>query len=300
MARPSYGIGDERARDRIVSSFWHELQGKAYPDLRVVGLVREAGVNKNTFYYHFGCMEDVARVGVEGLLRPELLDALLGEGGEGPGAPLAARVDATWDERLATLLSPNAAALHMLLVERIGALWRERLAREGSRRSLGIARDGTPWNRRRHVWLWRSRQERGSDMGFLDSVQNSFNRAAASTGRATTTLQIRGRIEDALKRRQQLVAQLGASLYEVTRDSSELRAGREPLYDGIARRDAERTQCEAWIAQLEAEDAAAAPVPAPVAPAGAHVPAAPAAVPQPAAVQAPRSAADAPTDGSAQ
>lgn len=231
MARPSYGIGDERARDRIVSSFWHELQGKAYPDLRVVGLVREAGVNKNTFYYHFGCMEDVARVGVEGLLRPELLDALLGEGGEGPGAPLAARVDATWDERLATLLSPNAAA---------------------------------------------------------------------STGRATTTLQLRGRIEDALKRRQQLVAQLGASLYEVTRDSSELRAGREPLYDGIARRDAERTQCEAWIAQLEVEDAAAAPVPAPVAPAGAHVPAAPAAVPQPAAVQAPRSAADAPTDGSAQ
>ena len=137
-------------------------------------------------------------------------------------------------------------------------------------------------------------------MGFLDSVQNSFNRAAASTGRATTTLQLRGRIEDALKRRQQLVAQLGASLYEVTRDSSELRAGREPLYDGIARRDAERTQCEAWIAQLEAEDAAAAPVPAPVAPAGALGRQLAEAPQRGRQGHAPRSAADAPTDGSAQ
>lgn len=95
-------------------------------------------------------------------------------------------------------------------------------------------------------------------MGFLDSVQDSINRAAASTGRATTTMQLKGQIKDVLKRRQQLAAQLGASLYEVTRDNPELRAGREPLFDGIAACDAERAQCEAQIAQLEAEGAAAA------------------------------------------
>lgn len=94
-------------------------------------------------------------------------------------------------------------------------------------------------------------------MGFLDSVQSSLNRAAASTGRATTAMQLRGQIKDSIKRRQQLAAQLGASLYDVTKDNPELRAGREPLFDGIAACDAERAQCEAQIAQLEAEDAAA-------------------------------------------
>lgn len=95
-------------------------------------------------------------------------------------------------------------------------------------------------------------------MGFLDSVQSSFNRAGAAVGRSTTTLQLKSQMNEALKRRQNLAAQLGASLYEATKDDATMRAGREALYDGIAACDAERAQCQAQIEQIEAESAAAA------------------------------------------
>lgn len=61
---------------------------------------------------------------------------------------------------------------------------------------------------------------------------------------------------DALKRRQGLAAQLGASLYEITKDNAELRQGREGLFDGIAAIDGERARLQAEIDQLEAESAA--------------------------------------------
>lgn len=94
-------------------------------------------------------------------------------------------------------------------------------------------------------------------MGFLDSLQSSVNRGMAATGRATSTMKLKAQMSEALKRRQALAAQLGASLYDVTKDDAGLRAGREALYDGIAACDAERAQCQAEIERLEAESAAA-------------------------------------------
>lgn len=94
-------------------------------------------------------------------------------------------------------------------------------------------------------------------MGFLDSLQSSVNRGMAATGRATSTMKLKAQMSEALKRRQALAAQLGASLYDVTKDDVNLRAGREALYDGIAACDAERAQCQAEIERLEAESAAA-------------------------------------------
>lgn len=94
-------------------------------------------------------------------------------------------------------------------------------------------------------------------MGFLDSLQSSVNRGMAATGRATSTMKLKAQMSEALKRRQALAAQLGASLYDVTKDDASLRAGREALYDGIAACDAERAQCQAEIERLEAESAAA-------------------------------------------
>lgn len=92
-------------------------------------------------------------------------------------------------------------------------------------------------------------------MGFFDDVQAQLNRGVAATGRAAQTVKLKTQMSEALKRRQQLAAQLGASLYEVTRDNEELRAGREALYDGIAAIDAEREECQAQIDAIERESA---------------------------------------------
>ena len=94
-------------------------------------------------------------------------------------------------------------------------------------------------------------------MGLLDSFQSSINRGVAATSRTASTVRLRTQMADALKRRQGLAAQLGASLYELTKDDPAFRAGREALYDGIAAVDAERAQCQAEIDRIEAETQAA-------------------------------------------
>ncbi len=88
-------------------------------------------------------------------------------------------------------------------------------------------------------------------MGFFDDIQASMNRGMASAGRAVDTQKIKMQMNDAAKRRQALAAQLGASLYDVTKDAPEFRSGREPLYDGIAAVDAERASLQAQLDELE-------------------------------------------------
>ena len=95
-------------------------------------------------------------------------------------------------------------------------------------------------------------------MGFLDDVQASVNRGVAGANRGVESMKLKNQMNDAMKRRQQLAAQLGASLYEVTRDDAALRSGREALYDGIAAIDQERDAIQAQLDELERQAAAAA------------------------------------------
>lgn len=74
-------------------------------------------------------------------------------------------------------------------------------------------------------------------MGFLDDVQASLNRGVAGANRGVESMKLKSQLNDANKRRSQLAAQLGASLYEATKDDESFRAGREQLYDGIAQID---------------------------------------------------------------
>ena len=94
-------------------------------------------------------------------------------------------------------------------------------------------------------------------MGFIDSVQSTFNRGVAAAGRTTDSVKLKAQMTDALKRRQSFAAQLGASLYELTKDDPSFRAGREALYDGIAAIDAERAQIQAELDRIERESQAA-------------------------------------------
>lgn len=95
-------------------------------------------------------------------------------------------------------------------------------------------------------------------MGFLDEMQASLDRTASDANRALQVNRIKSQMNDALKRRQQLAGQLGASLYEATKDNTELRQGREELFDGIAAIDNERAQLQAQIDELERQAQAAA------------------------------------------
>lgn len=93
-------------------------------------------------------------------------------------------------------------------------------------------------------------------MGFLDSISSSINRGTAGAHRVADTARLRGQANDLMKKRQNLAAQLGASLYEATRSDPAFRTGREALYDGLAEIDAQRAAVAAQIKQIEAEASA--------------------------------------------
>lgn len=95
-------------------------------------------------------------------------------------------------------------------------------------------------------------------MGFLDNVTSAVNRGTASAGRATEKIKLNARISELNKQRQRLAAQLGALLYEVTKDDPNHPAESEALYAAIARCDEEREACQTQIHQLEQQSAAVA------------------------------------------
>ena len=95
-------------------------------------------------------------------------------------------------------------------------------------------------------------------MGFLDSVSNTFNKAAGAADRGTKTMKLKGQINDINKRRESLAGQLGALLFEKAKELPELRALCGSLFDDIAGLDAQRSELQEKIAAIEAEAAVAA------------------------------------------
>ena len=90
-------------------------------------------------------------------------------------------------------------------------------------------------------------------MGFLDSVSNAVSRGVAGAQRTSRSTQLKLQLNDLIKQRKEMAAQLGANLYEATKEDPALRQGREPLYDAIANIDLQRAAIEEEIAQIEAE-----------------------------------------------
>ncbi len=92
-------------------------------------------------------------------------------------------------------------------------------------------------------------------MGFLDNVSSGFNRGVGAVNRSTKAASIRRQITDVAAKRQGLAAQLGASLYEATKNDPSFVAGREKLYEGIEALDNQRKLLEQQIAEIENEAA---------------------------------------------
>lgn len=93
-------------------------------------------------------------------------------------------------------------------------------------------------------------------MGIMDDVTGAFSRGTSAAERAARSTRLRADLKDVNRQRQNLAAQLGASLYEVTRENPEFREGREELYQGIARCDQKRDEANRALQALR--DAAAA------------------------------------------
>lgn len=71
MARPKQTDGPS-ADVRIESAFFAALQVMPFQKITISGIVKRAGVNRNSFYYHYTNLDDLAHSAVERLLIPEV------------------------------------------------------------------------------------------------------------------------------------------------------------------------------------------------------------------------------------
>ena len=60
MARPKYKSDDQHAKDKLSASFWKLLSLNPYSKMSIAELCKDAGLNKNTFYYHYENLDDMA------------------------------------------------------------------------------------------------------------------------------------------------------------------------------------------------------------------------------------------------
>lgn len=78
MARPKKGNSSDFATVKIENAFWHLLEEEAFSDISVLRISQESGVNRNSFYYHYEDMSDLARKAFKNNAGPEVSRALFG------------------------------------------------------------------------------------------------------------------------------------------------------------------------------------------------------------------------------
>lgn len=71
MGRPPRGQGLP-ASERLEAAFFDELGRTPFQRLTISAVVRSAGVNRNSFYYHFADLDDLARKAVAHQLNSEI------------------------------------------------------------------------------------------------------------------------------------------------------------------------------------------------------------------------------------
>ena len=90
-------------------------------------------------------------------------------------------------------------------------------------------------------------------MGILDDAGNLLNRGVASAGRTTRSISLKSQINDLNKRRETLMAQLGANLYDEVRNDPRLRAPNEGILFAVDNLDQQTAALQLELANLEAQ-----------------------------------------------
>ena len=94
-------------------------------------------------------------------------------------------------------------------------------------------------------------------MGLFDDVTSALNRGKDAAERTGKSARLKLQMNDLMRERRELVAQLGASLYDVVKDNPEFREGREEILDQIASVDERRDSLQVQLDQIDADAEAA-------------------------------------------
>lgn len=112
MARPSKNAEGPSATERMEMAFWECMKIMPFSEITVRDIVERAKVNRNSYYYHYESMWDLAQASVQHARLAELAHVLLGEDAqpveEGAEPISQTQLDAAYDH-LRILASENGS-----------------------------------------------------------------------------------------------------------------------------------------------------------------------------------------------
>ena len=89
MSRPRHDSELLPAKERVENAFWALLENREYRKITVTDIVREAQVNRNSFYYHFGSLAELADAAILREVENTSIAQLVDETIDDDGTPLA-------------------------------------------------------------------------------------------------------------------------------------------------------------------------------------------------------------------
>lgn len=77
MSRPKYTDYESTATARIKSAFWILLEETAFNNITMQGLANKADVNRNTLYYHYNNLQEVALSAFQDIVSEEMSELFM-------------------------------------------------------------------------------------------------------------------------------------------------------------------------------------------------------------------------------
>ncbi len=95
MPRPRKDSEILSATERLENAFWELLADHEYRKITVTEVVREAHVNRNSFYYHYASLPELADSAIMHAVEHSTVQAPMLPGDERPSSAAAARPSGT-------------------------------------------------------------------------------------------------------------------------------------------------------------------------------------------------------------
>ena len=142
MARPKKANKSEMATVKIENAFWNLLETERYAEITVLRICQESGTNRNSFYYHYRDIDDLAYTAFKNNAAADvsaaLLSTLLSSFQDHTRLP-AADIDPAIlprSKKIMLCASSDSAFLNRLVRDLLKQTWFEALSIDESRLSI--------------------------------------------------------------------------------------------------------------------------------------------------------------------
>ncbi|MBQ7479127.1 MAG: TetR/AcrR family transcriptional regulator [Selenomonadaceae bacterium] len=129
MPRPKKSNQDEMAVTRIEKAFWQLLETEDYSNITVLRISQESGTNRNSFYYHYRNIDDLAHKAFMRNANNDVSKALIAAlmshscNGNEQSAPIIAPAVLQHSKRIMLCARSNSPYLNHLVHDLLQKIW---------------------------------------------------------------------------------------------------------------------------------------------------------------------------------